>query len=229
MEKNLNELEYVEQELADLRNHLQRLFTVLETLAKIPAEFEELGHTYKHLQENLYEVKDNHEKLTKFKVSVNQRLAELETVINSKAIEFKAELAHLQDELSSADIHLSNYNAQLAKQVSEIREDVTKRLSGFWQEWTTDRATQSFLNEIIDAKLNAELEVFVQQLGDAGFNAQHFEKQEILETQLRLTQSSLQEVERQLQLVRNFTTVTGVTVAITLSLVILQLLTNRAG
>lgn len=229
MEKNLNELEYVEQELADLRNHLQRLFTVLETLAKIPAEFEELGDTHKQLKENLNQVKDNQEKLTNFKASVNQRLAELETVTNSKAIEFNAQLARLQDELSSADILLSNYNAQLAKQVSEIREDVTNRLSGFWQEWTTNRATQSFLSEIIDAKLNTELEAFVQHLSDAGFNAQHFERQETLETELRLTQSSLQEVERQLQLVRNFTTITGVTVAITLSLVIIQLVTNRAG
>ncbi len=225
MEKNLNELEYIEQELADLRNHLRQLFTVLEALAKIPPQFEELGHTYKHLKE----VKANREELTEFKVFVNQCLAEIETVINSKTRKLKDDLAHLQDELGRADIHLSNYNAQLAKQVSEIREEVALRLSGFWQEWTTNEATQSFLNKIIDAKLNIELEAFVQQLEEAGFNAQHFEKQEMLETQLRLTQSNLQEVERQLQLVRNFTTVTGVTVAITLSLVILQLLSHRAG
>jgi hypothetical protein len=48
----------------------------------------------------------------------------------------------------------------------------------------------------------------------------------MLETELRLTQSSLQDVERQLQMMRNFTTVTALVVAITLGLVILQLLSR---
>ena len=121
---------------------------------------------------------------------------------------------------------MSNYNAELAKQVSEIREEVAKRLKSFWREWTSDEATQTSLNEIIDAKLTAELEAFVQQLGEAGFSTQYFEKQEMLETELRLTQSSLQDVERQLQMMRNFTTVTALVVAITLGLVILQLLSR---
>lgn len=150
----------------------------------------------------------------------------LETAINSKSTQIKGEIVRLRDEFGTADIHLSNYNAELAKQVSEIREEVAKRLKSFWQEWTSDEATQTSLNEIIDAKLTAELEAFVQQLGEAGFNPQYFEKQEMLETELRLTQSSLQDVERQLQMMRNFTTVTALVVAITLGLVILQLLSR---
>lgn len=223
MEKKLNDLEYIEQELADLRHHLQRSFIVIEALAKITAQFEELGH-YKDLKVNLEQIKANRSELTKVKTTVNQRYSEIETVINSRAIELKNELAQLRDEFGRADIHLSNYNAQLAKQVSEIREEVALRLSGFWGEWITDEATQTSLSEIIDVKLNAELELFAQHLGEAGFNSEHFEKQEMLETELRLTQSSLQDVERQIQLSRNFTTVTGLTVAITLGLVILQLL-----
>lgn len=229
MEENLNELEYIEQELRDLSNHLQRSFAVLETLAKIPAQFEELGQSYKQIGQNLNELKANREEITHFKVTVERRLAELETAINSKSTEFKGELAHLRDELGMADIHLSNYNAQLAKQVSEMREELTKRFSGFWQEWASNEATQASLNRIIETKLSAELEAFVQQLAEMGFNAQHFEKQEMLETQLRLSQSSLQNVERQLQMMRNFTTVTALVVAITLGLVILQLLNNRPG
>ncbi|HCF29159.1 MAG TPA: hypothetical protein DEV81_18600 [Cyanobacteria bacterium UBA11049] len=226
MEKNLNELEYIEQELEDLRNHLQRSFAVLEALAKIPAQFEELGQSNSQLKQNLDEVKANRAEITRFEANVNQRLAELETAINSKSTQFKGELVRLRDELGTADIHLSNYNAELAKQVSEIREEVAKRLKSFWREWTSDEATQASLNEIIDAKLTAELEAFVQQLGEAGFSPQYFEKQEMLETELRLTQSSLQDVERQLQMMRNFTTVTALVVAITLGLVILQLLSR---
>ena len=226
MEKNLNELEYIEQELEDLRNHLQRSFAVLEALAKIPAQFEELGQSNNQLKQNLDEVKVNRAEITRFEAKVNQRLAELETAINSKSTQFKGEIVRLRDELGTADIHLSNYNAELAKQVSEIREEVAKRLKSFWREWTSDEATQTSLNEIIDAKLTAELEAFVQQLGEAGFNPQYFEKQEMLETELRLTQSSLQDVERQLQMMRNFTTVTALVVAITLGLVILQLLSR---
>ena len=226
MEKNLNELEYIEQELEDLRNHLQRSFAVLEALAKIPAQFEELGQSNNQLKQNLDEVKVNRAEITRFESKVNQRLAELETAINSKSTQFKGEIVRLRDEFGTADIHLSNYNAELAKQVSEIREEVAKRLKSFWREWTSDEATQTSLNEIIDAKLTAELEAFVQQLGEAGFNPQYFEKQEMLETELRLTQSSLQDVERQLQMMRNFTTVTALVVAITLGLVILQLLSR---
>lgn len=226
MEKNLNELEYIEQELEDLRNHLQRSFAVLEALAKIPAQFEELGQSNNQLKQSLDEVKVNRAEITRFEAKVNQRLAELETAINSKSTQFKGEIVRLRDEFGTADIHLSNYNAELAKQVSEIREEVAKRLKSFWREWTSDEATQTSLNEIIDAKLTAELEAFVQQLGEAGFNPQYFEKQEMLETELRLTQSSLQDVERQLQMMRNFTTVTALVVAITLGLVILQLLSR---
>ena len=226
MEKNLNELEYIEQELKDLRNHLQRSFAVLEALAKIPAQFEELGQSNNQLKQNLDEVKVNRAEITRFESKVNQRLAELETAINSKSTQFKGEIVRLRDEFGTADIHLSNYNAELAKQVSEIREEVAKRLKSFWREWTSDEATQTSLNEIIDAKLTAELEAFVQQLGEAGFSTQYFEKQEMLETELRLTQSSLQDVERQLQMMRNFTTVTALVVAITLGLVILQLLSR---
>ncbi len=226
MEKNLNELEYIEQELKDLRNHLQRAFAVLEALAKIPAQFEELGQSNNQLKQNLDEVKANRAEITRFEAKVNQRLAGLETAINSKSTQFKGELVSLRDELGTADIYLSNYNAELAKQVSEIREEVAKRLKSFWREWTNDEATQTSLNEIIDAKLTAELEAFVQQLGEAGFSTQYFEKQEMLETELRLTQSSLQDVERQLQMMRNFTTVTALVVAITLGLVILQLLSR---
>ena len=226
MEKNLNELEYIEQELKDLRNHLQRSFAILEALAKIPAQFEELGQSNNQLKQNLDETKANRAEITRFEAKVNQRLAELETAINSKSTQFKSEIVRLRDEFGTADIHLSNYNAELAKQVSEIREEVAKRLKSFWREWTSDEATQTSLNEIIDAKLTAELEAFVQQLGEAGFSPQYFEKQEMLETELRLTQSSLQDVERQLQMMRNFTTVTALVVAITLGLVILQLLSR---
>lgn len=223
--ENLNELEYIEQELVELRNHLKRSLTVVDALAKIPAQFE--LEDYKDLKKNLQQIKADRSEFIQFKASANQRLTEIETLINSRATEFKNGLAQLRDELERADIHLSNYNAQLAKQVSEIKEELAFRLSNFLIEWTKDEATQTFLDKIFDAKLNAEFEILVQHLSEAGFNAQHFEKQEMLETELRLTQSSLQDTQRQLQLVRNFTTVTGLTVAITLGLVILQLITNR--
>ena len=224
MENNLNELGYVEQELAELRHHLQQTFKVLDALAEIPVQFEQLRQAYKDLRQQLDERKDNREEFTQVKAALNERIAQLETAIDSRWTEFKGEFTRLQDELSTADIHLSNYNAELAKQVSEIREEVAKRLKNFWQEWVSNEATQASLGQIIDTKLDTELAAFIQQLGEAGFNAQHFEKPEMLETELRLTQSSLRELERQLQLIRNFTIVTGLTVAVTLGLVILQLI-----
>lgn len=227
MKKNLNDLDYVEQELAQLSSRLGQTFTVLDTLAKIPARFEVLGQNYQQIKQQLDEGKVDREAVaSEVEASIIGRLTKLETAIEFKWKELRGELADLQDELGSADVHLSNYNAQLAKQVSEIREEVTKRLTNFWQEWISDETTQTALAEIIATKVNTEIEVFIQQLGEAGFDPQNFEKQERLETELRLTQSSLQDMERHLQMIRSFTTVTGVTVVITLALVILQLL-NR--
>lgn len=227
MENNLNDLDYVEQELGQLRSRLQQTFAILDALAKIPSQFEELGQNYQQLKQDLDEVKANRAAFNqRAETEITGRLAKLETDMESQWTEFKARIVHLQDELGAADIHLSNYNAELAKQVSEIREEVTKRLDNFWQEWARNEIAQTSLTKIINNRLNTGIEAFIQQLSEAGFNPQNFEKQETLETELRLTQSSLQETNRQLHMIRNFTTVTGITVAITLALVIFQLL-NR--
>jgi ABC-type transporter Mla subunit MlaD len=227
MTNNLTELVSVEQELTQLRDRLKQSFAVLDSLAQIPAQFAALGQSYQQLQANLEQVKANKADLIGLETDVNQRLAAIEATVDVRWREFKGELAHLHDELGSADIHLSNYNAELAKQVSELREEVSKRLKHFWQEWTADEATHTAISEIVDTKLNAELEDFIQKLEQAGFSPQYFEKQQNLETELRLTQSSLRDTERQLQMLRNFTTITGLTVAITLGLTIVQLLGAR--
>lgn len=228
MENHLIELDYVEKELAILRSHLQQSFQILSGLATVPEKFEELERIYHQLKENISQAKPNYEEIAKLEAAFSQSIAKIETAIESKSQEFKSELIQLRDELSSADVHLSNYNAELAKQVSEIREEAAKRLTNFWRDLANDEAARTSLNQIFEARLNSELEDFAEQLGDAGFNSQLIEKQEMLETELRLTQSSLHDTARQLQMIRNFTTVTGLTVAITLGLVILQLL-NRVG
>jgi len=226
MKNNLAELLSVEQELTELRDRLKQSFAVLDSLAQIPAQFADLGQSYQQLQANLEQVKANKADLISLETDVNLRLAAIETAIDVRWRDFKGELANLQDELGSADIHLSNYNVELAKQVSELREEISKRLKHFWQEWTADEATHTAISEIVDTKLNAELEEFIQKLEQAGFSPQFFEKQQNLETELRLTQSSLRDTERQLQMLRNFTTITGLTVAITLGLTIVQLLSR---
>lgn len=226
MTNNLTELASVEQELTQLRDRLKQSFAVLDSLAQIPAQFATLGQSYQQLQSNLEQVKANKTDLIGLETEVNQRLAAIEAAVDVRWREFKGELAHFHDELGSADIHLSNYNAELAKQVSELREEVSQRLKHFWQEWTADEATHTAISEIVDTKLNAELEDFIQKLEQAGFSPQYFEKQQNLETELRLTQSSLRDTERQLQMLRNFTTITGLTVAITLGLTIVQLLSQ---
>lgn len=229
MTNNLTQLESVEQELTQLRDRLKQSFTVLDALAQIPSQFTALGQSYQQLQANLEHVKANKEDLAQLQTNVNQRLDAIETAISARWQEFKGDLAHLQDELGAADIHLSNYNSELAKQVSELREEITKRLKHFWQEWMGDEVTHIAIGEIVDAKLNAELEDFIQKLEQAGFNPQYFEKQQDLETELRLTQSSLRDTERRLQMIRNFTLITGITVAITLILVIVQLLARTGA
>lgn len=223
--KTLDNIDYIEQELAEVRGKLHKSFVILDFLAQLPPKFEDIDQIHQRLHEQLEAIKTNREELLQVKTAFSQRLTKIEEVIESEWKKSKGKSVHLQDELGSADVHLSNYNA-VAKQICDLRKEVADRLTSYWREWASDKAAQAFLGEIIDAKLGAELKDFFQELDEAGFNIQNLKKQATLEAELRLTQSSLHDVKRQLQALRNFTNITGLTVATSLGLVIFQLLNH---
>lgn len=179
MPKSLYDLDYIEQELAELRNQLNQTFKVVDGLAKIQTQFEDFGQRYQQL-----DVIANQEEIAELKAHFNARCAQLEKLIESKWIEIKKEIFNLNNELSNTDF---NINAEVIKLVNELKEEIEEF-----------KALQAPLNEIED-KLRTELQTSIDQLSVAGLNDQNLEKQESLEYQLQTAKSFLKDLERQVQ------------------------------
>lgn len=179
MPKSLYDLDYIEQELAELRNQLKQTFKVVDGLAKIQTQFEDFGQRYQQL-----DVIANQEEIAELQSHFNARCAQLEKLIESKWIEIKKEVSNLKNELSNTDFNIS---AEVIKLVNELKEEVEEF-----------KAFQAPLNEIED-KLRTELQNSIDQLSADGFNHQNLEKQENLEYQLQTAKSFLKDLERQVQ------------------------------
>ena len=179
MPKSLYDLDYIEQELAELRNQLNQTFKVVDGLAKIQTQFEDFEQRYQQL-----DVIANQEEIAELQAHFNARCAQLEKLIESKWIEIKKEISNLKNELSNTDFNIS---AEVIKQVNELKEKV-ENLKVF----------QAPLNEIED-KLRTELQTSIDQLSADGFNHQNLEKQESIEYQLQTAKSFLKDLERQVQ------------------------------
>lgn len=179
MPKSLYDLDYIEQELAELRNQLNQTFKVVDGLAKIQTQFEDFGQRYQQL-----DVIGNQEEIAELQAHFNARCAQLEKLIESKWIEIKKEIFNLKNELSNTDF---NINAEVIKQVNELKEEVEDF-----------KVFQAPLNKIED-KLRTELQTSIDQLSADGFNHQNLEKQESLEYQLQTAKSFLKDLERQVQ------------------------------
>lgn len=85
MNNYLHELKHVEQELAELQSHLDQSFGVLDGLAKVQTQFEDLAQTYQELKQNMDEVKAVKGDITTVKESFQASLYEIE-------VKFKNEL-----------------------------------------------------------------------------------------------------------------------------------------
>lgn len=227
MEKSLYELDYIEQELAELRNNLEHSFEVIDGLAKVQLQFEDLAQTYHQLTEHIDQVKANREYIVQVQSTVNHRFGELEKVINFNRQASDSKLSELQDDLETTNLNFSNYNAELAKQSSEIEEKVEKRLTDFLKEWESYKKTiQNLLYERVDSRLDTKIEALRNQLSDAGFNSQNLQKLKKLEAELNLSKLLRMEVEQKLRATRNLTIVTGITVALAFVTIVINLLTT---
>lgn len=179
MPKSLYDIDYIEQELAELRNQLNQTFKVVDGLAKIQTQFEDFGQKYQQL-----DVIANQEDIAELQAHFNARCAQLEKLIESKWIEINKEISNLNNEFSNTDF---NIGAEVVKQVNELKEEVEDL-----------KAFQAPLNEIED-KLRTELQTSIDQISGEGLNNQNLEKQESLEHQLQIAKSFLKDLERQVQ------------------------------
>lgn len=196
MVRYLNELEHIEQELAEFRNHFEQSLSVLDGLAKVQVQFEDLAQTYQKLKEHLEEVKFTGGEIAQVQETFNQRFAETEKVIESKLGEVKSEVFNLQNELDSAE---RNLNTEFAQQLGDLKRDVEIRLTSLQKELVSQKeAIWEPLDEL-ETRLRAEIQDFMNRLSETGYNTEHLEKQELLENQLQADKSRLRDVERQIR------------------------------
>lgn len=223
MEKNLNELESVEQELAALRDRLLQSFIVIDSLAELPAQLENLVQTYKQLQNKLEESEENQVNIGQLETDFNQRFSKLEKASDSKWRDFKGEVFNLNNKLIAVENNQRKYNSEVSQQFKETRNEVEEKIKVLLQEWESYKeSNRNFLNDLIDAKLSNEIDALMNQLSNLGFNPQFLEK---VETELRMTRTFLQNVDQKLRRLRNYTIFTIFMVGLAIIIFVIQLLT----
>lgn len=174
MGKHMNELGYVEQELAKLHNDLEKSFGVLEGLAQIQSKFEELGQTYRQLQDYAEKTQTNLEKTERLEQRLEQRFeqrcAEHESSIESRLAGIRTEIDGVRDEVDRAKGNL--------QQLDRLKNEVEAKMGSILQEWTgSNDDIQAPIKEL-DARLNH------------------------LDTRTNMARDYVQKLEKQVQLLR---------------------------
>jgi chromosome segregation ATPase len=188
----MNELKYVEQELTELRNHLEKSFGVLDSLAQIQTQFEALAQTHQQLRNHLDQAKTNPESVSQVEEKLKARLLKLETLIESSWKEVRGELMNAQNQIDSAN---RNLNVQVNQQVSNLKHEFESKMAAILQQSAFQR---EYLDQL-EARLKHDWLAAFNQLSDAGCNPETFKK---LDNRVHSTKSSLRNLEKQVNTLR---------------------------
>lgn len=146
MGKQMNEIAYVEQELAKLHNELEKSFGVLDGLAQIQSKFEELGQTYRQLQDYAEKTQTNLEKTDRIEQRIEQRCVELEARVESQLSAIRTEIESVRNELERAQGNL--------QKLDRLKNEVEVKVGSLLQEWTgSNDEIQAPIREL-DSRLN---------------------------------------------------------------------------
>lgn len=209
MEKDLTELTYVEEELAELQTRLRDSFTILDSLAQLQTKFESMQKIYHQLQDQLEVVKSSRGDFEQSKIVFNQKLAKIENNVESKLKEFDTKLEQfLNTHVTESEYLPENTIVELISQIAEVRQEVTQWFADFRQDLDSKQSNieRDLINEIIDKKINVEMEpidaeikLIYERVDEFGFN---------VNTALKV-QSNLKSFEDELSLTKSFMTELG--------------------
>jgi chromosome segregation ATPase len=146
MGKQMNELGHVEEELAKLHSHLEKSFGILDGLAEIQSKFEELGQTYRQLQDYAEKSQTNLEQSERVEQRIEQRCVELETLMESRISGLRSEMESVRNELER-----SKGNVQ---DLDRLKNEVEAKVGSMLRDWTgSNDEIQAPIKEL-DARLN---------------------------------------------------------------------------
>jgi chromosome segregation ATPase len=146
MGTHMNELGHVEQELAKLQSHLEKSFGILDSLAEIQSNFEELGQTYRQLQDYADKTQTNLEQTERIANRFEQRCIDLETLMESRLSELRSQMESVRQELTQAKGNVQDFD--------RLKNEVEAKVGSMLRDWTgsTDEI-QAPIKEL-DARLN---------------------------------------------------------------------------
>ena len=190
--KSMNELEQVEQELGELRQQLEQAFGVLDALAQVQAEFEDLAKTHQTLKIYADESKINNKSFGQFQEKVNERLIAMERMLEASQQELRGEFINAQGELSNAS---RNLRTELAQQMGQLKREIDKQFLAFQQEWTGPRdEMQAYVDEF-ESRVRTELRAVINRIEQSGFTPDHLDRIDKLSTQVQGLRTSLRNTD----------------------------------
>jgi hypothetical protein len=198
MENPMTDLAVVEQELTELTSQLKQSFQVLDGLAQIQRQFEELAQTHQRYQEYLDSSHATQTDITQLQKTIDRRLLELEINTRSKWEEMRSQTAQMQSDLSAADRTLTN---DLTQQVNSLRRDFEERFSGLVQDVQRQRDFRQAPLDELENKLMAELRATVNRIKQTSVTTNQLET---IDTQMRALRSAQQMTEKRLRMMQNW-------------------------
>ena len=190
----MTDLAQVERELAELANQLKQSFKVLDGLAQVQLQFEELSQTHQKLKDYLDQNGSSGGNITQLKQALDDRLRELEVGIQSGWADINRQIASAQSDLTLAD---RNLNTELRT----YRQEIDQRLDLMSQEWEEQREALQVPIEDFEARLRSEMKAAMNWVTQSGVNSGQVE---MLDGQVRGNRASIQNLEKQLRTMRNW-------------------------
>jgi len=211
----------IEQELVDLTSQLQQSFQVLDGLAQVQRQFEELAQTHQRFKEAIDKSNAGLATTNQFQQNFDRRLTELETSIKSKSQDALERFSQVQTELSTVDRAL---HQELSQQINQCKQEIEEQFSAISQLSEQHRDATHNRTRELEARLMHELNTVTERVNQSGISSTYVDK---LETALRSTRTALRTVEKQLSAVYTWLAIVTFILIVLLAIEVPTLFSNK--
>jgi len=198
MEKPMTDLAYVERELASLTNQLKQSFEVLDDLAQVQTQFNDLARTHQKFKDVIDSQGSALDTMAQLQKIIDQRFGDLETQLDSYKKELRGQLLDVQAEIGVGDRTLKT---ELMQQINGLKRDLDERMMDAAQEWERQRDAVKAPLEEFENRLRSEIKAAVNWVNQSGVNVGQVE---MLDTQIRANRNTIQTLEKQMRQLQNW-------------------------
>ena len=191
MGAHLNELEHVEQELAELKNHLKQSFGVLDDLIKVQTQFEDVAQTYQKLKAYVDEARTIYTSLEAEARAILERISQAQETLNQNFAELKrtneVEARAILERISQAQETLNQNFAELERANESKWGEFRSELSDVQNElYTAHRNLRTELSMQVNS-LKGEIEKRLEEFSKSWEGYKRSVQASLSEFETRLT------------------------------------------